>query len=81
MVVALLFGSLASACTLPDDVHTIGRGSQPDHFGVEAHRDIQLVVAREKQQGIPLAAEFIVLLGGVDRVDLALHGWATPSKG
>ncbi len=72
VVVALLFATLASAWTLPEMWDGIGRSTQSKRLGVEAYRDIHVIVARQKEQGIAFGAELISSLRGVDPVDLLL---------
>ena len=71
--VALLCGRLASEWTLPVMWTASGDGAEADDFGVEADRDVDVVVAGKKEQGVALGAELVVLLDGVDLVDLRLN--------
>ena len=50
----------------------------PATFGVEADGDVEVIVAGEEEEGVALGAELVVLLDGVDAIDLGLHGrrWA-----
>src|SRR6202034_2073020 len=50
------------------DAYVIGRGSQADYLGIKADRDVYLVVAGQKEQGIALRPELVPLLHGVDLV-------------
>ena len=52
------------------DVRRIGRGSEAQDFSVEADGNVDLIFAGEKEEGVALAAELVVLLDGVDLVDL-----------
>ena len=72
--VALLWGRLASAWTLPEMWVASGVSAEAGDFGVEADGDVEVVVAGEEEEGVALGAELVVLLGGVDAVDLGLHG-------
>jgi hypothetical protein len=70
--VALLWGRLASAWTLPVMWTASGVAPRPIDFGVEADGDVDLVIAGKKEEGIALGAELAVLLEVVDFVDLLL---------
>ena len=52
------------------DVHGVGRGAEAKDLGVEADGDVDVIVAREKEDGVAFGAELVVLLRGVDLVDL-----------
>ena len=62
------------------DVHVagevcgVGREAEACDFGVEADGDVELIVAGKEEEGVTLRAELVVLLDGVDAVDLGLDG-------
>ena len=56
------------------DVGGVGRGAEAGDFGVEADGDVEVIVAGEEEEGVALGTELVVLLDGVDAIDLGLHG-------
>ena len=56
------------------EVGGVGRGAEAGYLGVEADGDVEVVVTGEEEEGIALRAELVVLLDGVDAIDLGLHG-------
>ena len=74
VTVALLCLAEASTWTLPVEVGGVGRGAEAGYLGVEADGDVEVVVTWKEEEGITLGAELVVLLNGVDAIDLGLHG-------
>ncbi len=56
------------------DVSGVRGGAEAGYFGVEADGDVEVVVAEQEEEGVALGAELVVLLDGVDAIDLGLHG-------
>src|ERR1017187_181283 len=56
------------------DMDAVGRGPQSQDLRVVPNRDIHVVGARQKQQGVARGAEFAIPLDAVDLVDLVLDG-------
>ena len=56
------------------DVGGVGCGAEAGYFGVEADGDVEVIVAGKEEEGVALRAELVVLLEGVDAIDLGLHG-------
>jgi len=54
------------------DVNVVGRSAQSDCLRVEADRNIDVIVAGQKQKCIALRAELVVPLDGIDLIDLPL---------
>jgi hypothetical protein len=62
------------------DVDTVWRSAEANDLSVEAHRDVDMVIAGQEEEGVALGAELAMLLDGVDGVDPLLdggrgHGW------
>ena len=55
------------------DVGVVGRCAEAEDLGVEADGDVEVVVAGEKEDGVAVGAELVVLLRGVDAVDGGLR--------
>ena len=76
----VVFGQAGVGVDVAGDVHSVGRGAEAEHLGVEADRHVDVVFAGQEKERIARGAELAVLLDGVDLVDLGLdggrwHGW------
>ncbi len=74
VMVALLLRADSVDVDVAGEVRGVGCGAEAGDFGVEADGDVEVVVAGEKEEGVALGAELVVLLDGVDAIDLGLHG-------
>ena len=81
VVVALLLRQAGVGVDVAGDVDAVGRGAEAEHLRVEADGDVDVVVAGKEEEGVACGAELVVLLGGVDLVDLRLDGRLTASRG
>ena len=74
VAVALLLRRSGVDVDVAGEVGGVGCGAEAGDFGVEADGDVEVVVAGEEEEGVALGAELVVLLDGVDAIDLGLHG-------
>src|SRR4051794_19173609 len=56
-----------------DNVNGLGNIAETHHLCVETNRDIDPILAGQKEEGVAVRAEFAVLLPRVDFVDLLLN--------
>ena len=54
------------------DVDTVRRSTEPQDLGVKADGDVDVVFTRKEEDGVTFGTELIVMLCGVDFVDLRL---------
>ena len=54
------------------DVHGFRNMSKAHNLGVEAHRDIDVILPGKEEKRVALRAEFAVLLHSVDLIDVLL---------
>ena len=68
----VVVGKAGVGVDVAGDVGGVGCCAEAGYFGVEADGDVDVVVAGEEEEGVALGAELVVLLDGVDAVDLGL---------